>query len=570
MGLHVVGRAGADDQAAGLAALGPEVHDPVGGADDVEVVLDDHQGVPCRQQLAEGPHQLGDVVEVQARGGLVEEKQRAVFGHALRGRVRSLGQEAGEFEALRLAAAERGHRLAEAHVIEAHVDDGLQARQDLAVGLEPVRGFGEGERQHVGDGKPLRPAHQLHVEHGRAVARAVAVGAAQVHVREELHLHVLETAAAAGGAAAIARVEAEGAGGVAALARQWCLGEQRAQSIEGAHVAGRVAARRLADGALVHENRVSQLFGAQQAIEGAGRLGGLAEVAGQRGVEHVLDQAALAAAADAGDAHQAVERHGQVHALQVVLARAFEQEPGAAGFHQLAKARRHLLARTEVGAGQRVRRARGLGRAVEDDLAAALARARAHVDQAVGGQHHGRVVLDDDQGVARIAQAQHGLVDATHVARVQADRGLVQHEQGVDEAGAQGGGEVDALHLAAAERAALPIQRQVVQPHVAQILQARADLVQQELQRHVKHGARQRQPIEEAAQALDGELHQVVQAQARQGLELRARPVDADRHEAPVLRSHRARRSASGGFDRLSPNGWPVLHSIGRPVLRSH
>jgi hypothetical protein len=43
----------------------------------------------------------------------------------------------------------------------------------------------------------------------------------------------------------------------------------------------------------------------------------------------------------------------------------------------------------------------------------------------------------------------HGHVDAVHVARVQADAGLVQHEQGVDQRGAQRGGQVDALHLAA-------------------------------------------------------------------------------------------------------------------------
>ena len=64
-----------------------------------------------------------------------------------------------------------------------------------------------------------------------------------------------------------------------------------------------------------------------------------------------------------------------------------------------------------------------VGRAVEDDLAAALAGARAHVDQAVGGEHHRRVVLDDDQRVAGVAQAVHRLDDAVHVARVQADAG---------------------------------------------------------------------------------------------------------------------------------------------------
>src|SRR5204863_9909219 len=39
----LLGGAGGDDLAAGGAALGAEVDDPVGGLDDVEVVLDDQE-----------------------------------------------------------------------------------------------------------------------------------------------------------------------------------------------------------------------------------------------------------------------------------------------------------------------------------------------------------------------------------------------------------------------------------------------------------------------------------------------------------------------------------------------
>ena len=62
----------ANDFPAGVATLGTEVHDPVGGADHVEVVLDHHQRVAGCRQLAQGAQQLGHVLEVQAGGGLVE------------------------------------------------------------------------------------------------------------------------------------------------------------------------------------------------------------------------------------------------------------------------------------------------------------------------------------------------------------------------------------------------------------------------------------------------------------------------------------------------------------------
>ncbi len=67
-------RPGANDRAAGVAALGAEVDEPVGSADDVEVVLDHSERVSGGDQLAEGREQLRDVVEVKPRGRLVEKK----------------------------------------------------------------------------------------------------------------------------------------------------------------------------------------------------------------------------------------------------------------------------------------------------------------------------------------------------------------------------------------------------------------------------------------------------------------------------------------------------------------
>ena len=91
MRAQVLRRAGAHHLAAGIAALGAQVDDPVGGADDVEVVLDDDQRMAGVEQLAQRAHQLGDVVEVQAGGRLVEQEQRALArcrpARAVRGRA---------------------------------------------------------------------------------------------------------------------------------------------------------------------------------------------------------------------------------------------------------------------------------------------------------------------------------------------------------------------------------------------------------------------------------------------------------------------------------------------------
>ena len=291
---------------------------------------------------------------------------------------------------------------------------------------------------------------------------------------------MLEAGAAAQRAAAIAAVEAELAGGVATLARQRCGREDLSHRVPGADVAGGVGARRLADRGLVHKHDITEVVCTQQAVVQARRFGGAAEVAQQRRCQHVLDQAGLARAADAGDADQPLQRNVHTDIAQVVLTHAFQHQARRVVAHHALEAKANLLASAQVRASQRVRVAKILGAAVKHDLPAFLTWPRPHVDHAVSGKHHRRVMLDNDQGVAGVAQALHRNNDAAHVAGVQADAGLVQHEQGVDQRGAQRRGEVDALHFAAAERAALAVQRQVAYAHIGQVAQAGANFVEQQ------------------------------------------------------------------------------------------
>ena len=94
-----------------------------------------------------------------------------------------------------------------------------------------------------------------------------------------------------------------------------------------------------------------------------------------------------------------------------------------------------------------------LDRAGDDDLAAVLARARADVDDPVGGADGVLVVLDDDQRVAEVAQPHQGLDEPAVVALVQADARLVEDVEHADQAGADLRREPDALRLAAGEGA---------------------------------------------------------------------------------------------------------------------
>jgi hypothetical protein len=195
-------------------------------------------------------------------------------------------------------------------------------------------------------------------------------------------------------------------------------------------------------------------------------------------VEGLDGEGALAAAGDAGDAGQ--HAHGDLarDALEVVAGGAGDLEPllaeraAAVGHGDLARADQ-VLAGQALGIGHDLG-----GLALGHDLAAVDAGGRPHVDDVVGGEDGLLVVLDDQDGVAEVAEAAEALQQAGVVALVQADAGLVQDVEHAGEARADLAGQADALALAAGERAGAARQRQVVQAHVVQEAEAVADLLE--------------------------------------------------------------------------------------------
>ena len=95
-GGHLLGRAGKHQCAAAASALGPHVDEVVGHLDDVEVVLDDDDRVALVDELLQHLQEHLYVVEVQPRGGLVEQVDGAACV--------ALGQFGGQLYALALAA----------------------------------------------------------------------------------------------------------------------------------------------------------------------------------------------------------------------------------------------------------------------------------------------------------------------------------------------------------------------------------------------------------------------------------------------------------------------------------
>ena len=70
---EVAGGTDGDDLSAAVASAGAEVDEPVGALDEVEVVLDEDDGVAGVDEAVEDAQEVGAVLEGQAGRRLVED-----------------------------------------------------------------------------------------------------------------------------------------------------------------------------------------------------------------------------------------------------------------------------------------------------------------------------------------------------------------------------------------------------------------------------------------------------------------------------------------------------------------
>ena len=415
-------RALGHDLPAGVAAVGPEVDDPVRRLDHVEVVLDHQYGVPAFDESREDAEQPLRVLEVQPGRRLVQHVHGAAGC--------PLPELRRELDPLRFPARQRRRGLPESHVPEADVEERLELPCDRRLVLEELERLLDRHVEDLGDVLVL----ERDVERVAVVAGALAHLARHVHVGQEVHLDLDRAVALARLAPPAFHVEREPAGLIAAHLRFLCACEQRADLVEHARVRRRVRARRAADRRLVDVHDLVDPLGALDAIVSARSILRPVQHRGEGAVENVVHERRLARSRDTGHAGEGPERDLHRHALQVVLARVVDRDEVPAPLSAGRRNRDRERAR-EVASGERVRVRHDLvGRPDRDDVAAELAGAGAEVDDVIGRANRLLVVLDDQHGVADVTQPPERVEEPPVVALVQSNRRLVQDVQDSDEA----------------------------------------------------------------------------------------------------------------------------------------
>ena len=429
-------------------------------------MFDHHHGVPGLDQPVEHPEEAGDVVEMQAGGGLVQDVERVPGG--------PLRELARELDPLRFPARQGRRGLPKPDVAEPDVLKRLEDVQDAGLGAEHGDGLAHREVEHVGDGAALVAHRQRLVVEPASVAHL----AGDEDVRQEVHLHPDHPVALAVLAPPARHVEGEASRLVTLGAGGGERGEERTNPVEHLRVGRRVGTRGAADGGLVNVHHPSDPFDpldVRMPPDGTFRA---VQRAGERPVEHLVHQRALPGARDSGDAGERAERKRNVHFLQVVRPRPHDPDrmPGGAP----PRGYRDVEVAAEIAPRERFRLVADLRRgSFGDHLPAVHPGARTEVQHVVRGLDGLPVVLDHHDGIADVPQPMEGLQQLPVVARMKPDGGLVKDVDDPGEFGADLAGQPDALRFPSGQARRQPVEREVAEPHVGEEAEPVPDLLQQ-------------------------------------------------------------------------------------------
>src|SRR5438128_2635793 len=104
-------------------------------------------------------------------------------------------------------------------------------------------------------------------------------------------------------------------------------------------------------------------------------------------------------------------------------------------------------------------------------------RARPQIQDIIRRADRVGIMLDHEDGVSQIAQSLKRVEQGVVVALVQSDARLVEDVKHADKRRADLRGEADTLRLAAAQRAALAVEREIAEADVFQKAEPRADFL---------------------------------------------------------------------------------------------
>ena len=249
--------------------------------------------------------------------------------------------------------------------------------------------------------------------------------------------------------------------------------------VKDAGVGGRVGARGAADRRLVNHDGFVEKLNAVNPVVGAGDGLGVVQAGEQFVREDFVDEGGFAGAGDAGNYGHHPEREADGDVFEVIFASADHGEGlvffGLAAF----LGDRDGFLTGKITTGDRIGVLGDLFRSAGGDQAAAVfASAGTDVNQIIRGAHGVFVVFHYENGIFEVAEMLQGGDELIVVALMETDARLIQNIEDALEAGADLGGEADALSFPAREGVGGATELQIAETDVLHKLDALTDFFQ--------------------------------------------------------------------------------------------
>ena len=292
--------------AAAAAAFGAQIDDPIGAGDDVQIVFNHHHRVALIHQLLQDGQQFAHVLEMQSRGGFIQNIQRAAGG--------AFGEFLGQLDALGFPARQGVGGLSQLDIIQPNILQQFDFIPHGGDGVKERQGFLNTHLQNIGNGFVA----VCHIQRFAVVPFAFTRFAFHIHIGQKVHFNFNQPVPLTGLAPSPLDVKGKAARGIAAGFGLWQGRKPIPNGRKGPDIGDGVGPRRASDGGLINFDDFVDPLAALDAVHIALQV--RTPKTGQHPlIQTVHNQRRLARPTHPRDTGQGAQRNVHIHILQIVI-----------------------------------------------------------------------------------------------------------------------------------------------------------------------------------------------------------------------------------------------------------
>ena len=267
-----------NNSTAAVPSFRPQINDPVCAFDDIQVMLNNDNGIAFIDKPLQNRQQLIDIIEMESCSRLIQD----IYSTS----VRPLLQFCSKLHTLAFPSGQCRGRLSETDIAKSYIDQGIKIPCDPRIRFEEISGLFNGHIKDIRHSLPVIGDFQRFP----VVPFAMAYFTIHIDIGKEIHFDFQGAVAMACFASPAFDIERESAGAISAHLGLRCLGKKLAYLIPYTGICGRIRTRCAANRVLVHVDDFPHLFKPFHPGMPAGDDARTVKLISQHRVQYLIDQ----------------------------------------------------------------------------------------------------------------------------------------------------------------------------------------------------------------------------------------------------------------------------------------